>query len=402
MRLSFRKPEWLDSAVGIAALVLSVLPTLALLADPAFPSKLAVYGALTFGLLIILISALFRPRHSLAFVDPDRIERMFSELQRSSTELIVVNIQKLPAALHRSITDELSTRRCTLIGDAAQVHLLLKETSNDLHEHIFARTLIHPLILSDAALYFLRATRTLSALLFADKEIILLRLTDPALVAVVAKLLRKEHDAEKSFLSMSSITDALEFLTTVSDLQKRYERTFHLLQRGELELYSSEVQIAQSKWVESRRFSTIDATDVTTNPQLLSTRTRYWSANKAFIANGGKIRRIFIIESQRQQDAQFMAALKAIMLEQASIGIEIGGQVVEQIPHDMRKDYIIYGSSLVLVEDAQANSDYSLGRSTAHFTGSAVLQYREMFDALWTGVASGTPATDVSAYWLTG
>jgi hypothetical protein len=401
MQLSFKKPEWLDTAVGIAGFVLSLLSALALIEGPNFPIKWAVYVSLAVGFLIITLSVLFRPRHSLRLVQRERLLKYFLNMTKSSQQVIVINLTNIPGELHKGITELLSTNvGATIIGDASEIKKLLDTVNHAVIGNIYRSVLVSGNTASDGAILFVQKSgKLLSALLFVDQRSLLLKLWDLTIVDVLVKIIKREHIDQTGHLRLTRVSDPKEFLDAAVENHSRYMEIFRSLEKGERSYYGTEVQMVQSAWIESRRFQSVDAFDITTSPELLSKRVRYWNANKAFVAAGGRIRRVLMIEENRVRDPQFMNLLRELIGQQIAFGISVGGQILEHLPVNMRRDFIIYGSSVVLVEDRQASADYSLGRSTAYFTAEAIRLHQEIFEAVWSGRASGIQAEALAAQW---
>ena len=171
--------------------------------------------------------------------------------------------------------------------------------------------------------------------------------------------------------------------------QKKYLRNFQSLQNGFISFYGTEVQSVQAGWVEAGDFRTIDTLDMTTNPQRLLTRHRYNEANKKFIDTGGEIRRVYMIQKDKLIDKEFMKDLKNLYQQQVNIGVRIGLLSLDEITAHFRKDFIMYDDAIVLVEDQQANADYTLGRSTAYFSSKQIDQHRSDFESIWSGKVTG-------------
>lgn len=100
-----------------------------------------------------------------------------------------------------------------------------------------------------------------------------------------------------------------------------------------------------------------------------------------------------MIEAKKQHDHAFMRDLKELVALQRSIGVTLGLVIIDDLEPALRKDFILFDDAIVLVEERQANLDYSLGRSTAYFARTDVARYRVQFDHVWTAPMGGcTPA----------
>ena len=140
----------------------------------------------------------------------------------------------------------------------------------------------------------------------------------------------------------------------------------------------------------------IRATDLTTDPRLLASRSEYLAENKRFIAAGGVIKRLFICRLADLQSREFADALLSLITQHRSIGVQCGLGVRERLRADQAIDMIIYGTGAVIIEDEQGDVDYTSGRSSIDF--KLVGRWIDMFDSMWPGNGVPTPVMRLQYY----
>jgi len=185
-------------------------------------------------------------------------------------------------------------------------------------------------------------------------------------------------------IRLSQIANPSAFLDVVYQANRRYIDNFTDLKSGFISFYGTEVLNVQSGWLESGRFSRIRTLDLTTNPALLLTRERYLQANKTFISKqGNSIERVFVVERGRLRDEAFRCSLQQVVSMQIEWGISVDVRLLDSLADCHQQDFILYDDFSVLVEERQANSDYSFGKSTAYFGKEKIEAYEEIFKKVW-------------------
>lgn len=180
----------------------------------------------------------------------------------------------------------------------------------------------------------------------------------------------------------------------VNQEKERYLNNFKNLKSGYISFYGTEVQNIQSGWVENGNFKSIRTLDLTSNPGILLTRDRYIAANRKFTSSGGTIQRVYLIDKVRLNDDIFCKNLKAAVELQKDMGVNIGLQFLDNLIPREKQDFILYDNFASLVEEKQANSDYSFGKSTAYFSKDRIEEYVQMFNDIWNGKNIGINAVD--------
>jgi hypothetical protein len=128
------------------------------------------------------------------------------------------------------------------------------------------------------------------------------------------------------------------------------------------------------------------AADLTKKPDLLQTRSAYHRKNKEFIQEGGRIRRVFIVDTNDLAAASFRTSLLALAAEHESIGVDVGVQLLDMIGAPrLRQDFIVYDKIGVIHEGQQAAPDYSDGHSHLYFSTVHVDEFEAIFNKLWQG-----------------
>lgn len=229
-----------------------------------------------------------------------------------------------------------------------------------------------------------RPHRTVTLGSLRGRRGMIIRLKGAKVETEIQKLLEKEVVSASQPIRLSQIANPGAFLDVVNQTNRRYLDNFADLKSGFISFYGTEVLNVQSGWLESGRFKRIRTLDLTSNPGLLLTRDRYLRANKTFISNpANSIERVFLIERRRLADETFRQSLQTVALMQTDMGIGIDIQFLEDLSDEQKQDFILYDDFSVLVEEKQANSDYSFGKSTAYFSRKRIKAYEEIFNAVW-------------------
>jgi hypothetical protein len=235
--------------------------------------------------------------------------------------------------------------------------------------------------------------QSLIIMCFSERETLAFQLRDPSLVSMVLGLIRREHLPDRGYARLDHASDGRKLLDAFDAEQKRYLCNFETLRHGYVVYFGTDVQQLQCKLVESCRFKNIDTLDITTSPSLLLLRKRYLEANTAYVRQGGVVRRVFMIEESKQSDPQFMSDLSRLIVLERSMGITVGLVLINDLEPSLRRDFILFDDALVLVEDRQANLDYTLAQSTAYFDKVSLSRFREHFKFVWDRPIGGlTPS----------
>jgi len=140
----------------------------------------------------------------------------------------------------------------------------------------------------------------------------------------------------------------------------------------------------------------VRATDLTTNPHILSGRSEYLAENKRFIASGGVIKRLFIVRRSDLESAEFAAPLLDLIGQHRSLGVQCGIAVRDRLRPDQAIDFVVFGTGAVLIEEEQGDADYTSGRSSIEFKG--VDRWIGTFDQLWPVDGVPTPVMRLQQY----
>jgi hypothetical protein len=399
--LSFRKPEWLDTALGIAGFVMAVLSTLALL-SPTIPIRASVYSTIGFGLIIILISIMFRPRHSLTLLPVDTFGREFERLVGYSHALFIYNPSRLPSASRTRISTLLTSgnTETLIIGDAFGLLQWMKGFSLEAAPHVS-----HSVVLSNGpsanaiCVGVNKAKDKITVLVNTEASIARIAIRDSQAVETALQIIKANGRENAGRVHLELFPDPLITLTAVVSQQQRYNECFSELQSGQIVFHGNDVLVIQSQWIEARQFHKICALDITKDPSLLKTRVRYWKANERFVKNGGVIRRVFLATKLQTKDHLYMVAMKELIRFQRHLGVTVGAQLIDHLPSGCRRDCIIYDESVALVEHVQADTEYTLARSVAYFSRADIQSNLENFERVWSGEITGTPAEEVAEIW---
>jgi hypothetical protein len=170
---------------------------------------------------------------------------------------------------------------------------------------------------------------------------------------------------------------------------------------GRWRMYASEVprestQLLHDVLEAPSSDNVVRATDLTTNPHLLETRSEYLAANRRFISSGGVIRRLFIVWRRDLESAEFAAGFLALMAQHRSIGVQCGLAVRDRLRPEQAVDFVVFGMGAVLIEEEQGDADYVGGRSSVDFR--SVGRWIDTFDQLWPLNGAPTPVMRLQQY----
>jgi hypothetical protein len=138
------------------------------------------------------------------------------------------------------------------------------------------------------------------------------------------------------------------------------------------------------------------AADLTTNPQLLETRSEYLAENRRFIASGGVIKRLYVVWRRDLESAEFAVNILALIGQHRSIGVQCGLVVRDRLRPDQAVDFVVFGTGAVLIEEEQGDADYVSGRSSVEFR--SVARWIDTFDQLWPLDGLQAPVTRLQQY----
>lgn len=384
---------WIDRIIALCGVVLACVP----LADWSgmFNTEnvaLALNVAcLCVGLLLVAVIIVRLNNKTYSIVTGLAPEAFYTALRQSLTESTNV----LVFSPDRSLTGKAFIEHCcregiglSILGNSEQITTLLAsfEDAGVLHD------LLNVTCSSNAFTLVALCDRPRHTIalgsLRADNGLII-RLRGTKVEAEIHRLLEKEMLTASQPIRLSGISNPAAFLDVVHQTNRRYLDNFADLKSGFISFYGTEVLNVQSGWLESGRFRRIRTLDLTTNPGLLLTRDRYLRANKTFAATrGNSIERVFLIERSRLADPSFRESLQTVALMQIDMGIAVDIQFLEDLADVQKQDFILYDDFSVLVEEKQANSDYSFGKSTAYFGRERIRAYEKIFETVWKGARS--------------
>ncbi len=125
----------------------------------------------------------------------------------------------------------------------------------------------------------------------------------------------------------------------------------------------------------------VTATDLTTDPQLLTSRREYLAINRRFIESGGSILRVFICRLADLTEQGFAGGLLTLIDYHRSLGVQCGLALRDWLRADEAVDFVVISLAAVLIEDEQGDIGYTSGRSSVSFKG--VEKWAEKFNSIW-------------------
>ncbi len=389
---NLQKPFWMDSAIGVVGLMLTVVSTLGLIGVEFFSVDAVAYIALGIGLFILTLAVVFRPRHSLKQLSRVAVPSVIESLKPSAQELLIVNPSGLDD-LSGDLLELVQTRDIdvSIIGSAPEIQEVVGALEATKRSGLFEGVRITGFPGDQTILCFVRKSRkALTLLVIVEEKCFRVKIRDEIVVELLVRMLKKEAQNSPKHIRLTEAASPKAVLDTLNNQQRRYLESFDMLRSGSVSFYGEEVKIIQSGWVESGEFHCIHTLDITTSPRLLMRRKRYLQANKGFLATEGReIRRVFMLQTATLDENEERAALNELITMQAGFGVQVGVLLIEELPVDLRRDFILYDDKIVLVEERQANLEYTLGKSTAYFSKGIIERYRATFERVWSGEITG-------------
>lgn len=163
---------------------------------------------------------------------------------------------------------------------------------------------------------------------------------------------------------------------------------------GHLRVYASEVPrlsvLLIKTLIESQaQPQRILASDLTTNPNLLTQRHEYLAANRRFVDGGGTVQRMFICYRDDLVRQEFASNLLELINTHRELGVTCGLAVRDQLRADQAMDVVIVAATAALVKEEQGDAEYTRGRSSVYFKG--VERWVGRFESVWGHGADAAP-----------
>lgn len=382
------KRDVFDSVIGLIGFIITIMP---------FFSKFFIEGSFinyllyfNMGLgLLILILLYWKQTQSVKIqkLSSSELSKMVLETSKELNNVLIYNPDK-----NFGWTDELNSDlienasvKVSYIGDPGN---LLTIFDNYSKEHLARKTDSNFVLpFGQESMYIILTNDVMSKIVVAliDKnDNYLISTKNKETIEMMNSFLKKDN-FYKNCIDMDNISQPTKFLEVINHEKGRYLNNFKSIKTGHISYYGTEVLNTQSGWLESGNFSEINTLDLTGNPALLLTRKRYNKANEDFIRKGGNIRRVYMISKERLKDMDFVNSLLDLIEYQSQTGIHLGLQYIEDLTAEQRQDFILYDEFSVLIEESQANNDYSFGKSTAYFHPEKIKEFKRIFWNVWDG-----------------
>lgn len=385
------KPLWLDTILSLLGLIISIVSVFNII---GFVTNLSTinfinYLNLLLGLFIIVIIQLKR-RNSTQFtkIKSSNISSFISKIDKSYNNIIIQNpdieINKFNEIIDYFIQNRL---KISVIGEAnhlesifdilAKKQIFSKNFNVNSSSHLDYMSLF---------LYNDNKKRLLILLFGEDKDALFLNIRNSNLSFELIRIIENEDLHNLNSINLNSISKPKNFLKIINKEKQKYITNFANLKSGYISFYGTEVLNVQSGWLEEGNYKLIQTLDLTIDPSILLTRHRYNKANQEFIAKGGIIKRVYLVPKSRlEKDVFFKENLINAVNLQRKIGVTIGLQFIDDLEPDEKQDFILYDNFAVLIEEKQANSDYTFGKSTAYFEKGKIKLYNNLFNKVWEG-----------------
>ncbi|GAA1553046.1 hypothetical protein [Streptomyces globosus] len=222
-----------------------------------------------------------------------------------------------------------------------------------------------------------------------------------AIQAVLILILAGAHYwTRKNFIQLRRVTnlaamdDAPYYERVRSQLEAELISDYNEIADGHLRVYAAEVPRLSALLVKTvtdaqAQPQRILAADLTTNPQLLSGRREYISANRRFIDGGGRIDRVFIVHANDLAKQEFADSLLKLIGQHRDLGVTCGLAVRDRLRADQAVDFVVLAGAAALVEEEQGDGEYNRGRSSVYFKG--IGRWTDRFEGIWGHGADSAP-----------
>ncbi|MFJ3762497.1 hypothetical protein [Streptomyces sp. NPDC090080] len=208
--------------------------------------------------------------------------------------------------------------------------------------------------------------------------------------------LRKAYIQLRRANSLRDMDDAHYYGLVRAQLEHELVSDYGAIADGHLEVYATEVPrlsvlLVKTLLESQSQPQRILASDLTTDPSLLTRRREYLAANRQLLQAGGTINRLFIAYERDLKREDYARSLLQLIDFHRDLGVTCGLAVRDRLRADQAVDVIIISAAAALVEDEQGDADYTKGRSTVHFKG--VNRWISRFESAWgNGADSATAA----------
>jgi len=201
--------------------------------------------------------------------------------------------------------------------------------------------------------------------------------------------------------SSRTMSDSKYFDLFRSHFEGSIAEEYEMIADGHLQVYSTEVPRISALLLNTLTESECQprrvlATDLTTDPQVLTTRTEYITATQKLITSGGTFMRIYICWEKDLSKQAFAAALLPLVDYHRSLGVKCGLAVRDRLRADQAIDFVVITGGAVLVEEEQGDSAYLRGRSSIYFKN--ISRWADRFTSIWGDEATSPAVLRLTAY----
>ncbi|MCT9081309.1 hypothetical protein [Streptomyces fulvoviolaceus] len=185
---------------------------------------------------------------------------------------------------------------------------------------------------------------------------------------------------------LRSMDDPRYYDTVRTQLERELFADYGEIADGHLRVYASEVPrlsaLLVNTLVESgAQPARIFATDLTTNPTLLTGRREYLAANRRLLHSGGSIQRLYLCYENDLVREDFARPFLQLVDQHRQMGVTCGLAVRDRLRAEQAVDAVVFAAAAVLVEEEQGDADYTRGRSSVYFKG--VERWAGRFESVW-------------------
>ncbi|MFG2525767.1 hypothetical protein [Streptomyces sp. NPDC048527] len=225
---------------------------------------------------------------------------------------------------------------------------------------------------------------------------ILLAVEAVVIVLLVANIvyIRRAYIQLRRTNNLKLMDDAAYYDSVRAHLEQELISDYGEIADGHLRVWASEVPrlsvlLVNTLTETSSLPKRLLASDLTTNPSLLTQRRDYLRANRRLIEAGGTIDRLFICKADDLTQPDFARDLLELINHHRGLGVTCGLAVRDRLHADQAVDVVVFAAAAALVEEEQGDAGYTTGRSSVYFKG--IERWTGRFESVWGHGSDAAP-----------
>lgn len=385
----------LDTIIGIVGIIVSIVASFDIIGlfEKIFKYDIISYLNFLLGLSVLIVIFIKKKSFKTDFIriSSEQIPKFLTSYQIKSryNRVAIFNPDAIPSISMLIEYFNTNDFGMSIIGDANNLLNIFNSVNSQNLSSL--SKFFHVLSFSQNAsiilLYNDGNSPEISIVYKNDSNVFVTNIKDEKISSDINSILFNKDELLTKSIKLDHISKPEDFLRIIDQEKEKYVNNFKNLKSGHISFYGTEVLRVQSGWLESGNFKSIRTLDLTSDPGILLTRHNYIEANRKFIEHGGSIKRIYLINKSQLNDSVFYNNLIVAIRLQKKLGVQLGLRYLEELDPRQKQDFILYDDFASFVEEKQANSDYSFGKSTAYFSKDKIKEYEAIFSDVWNGQA---------------